>query len=369
MVEKFLGQTSYQHNKPSKIGVVMVNLGTPQAPTAKALRTYLGEFLSDSRVIEIPAILWKIILHGIILRVRPAKSAQAYARVWAEGGSPLMVGSQGLVDKLNQKSQQNNNYIIFKLAMRYGQPAIDDVLKQLQQQEGVQKFMIVPLYPQYSGATTGSVADAVFASLGQWRWVPELRMLGAYHDDNQFIKILADSVRQHWQKTSKPQRLLISFHGMPKATLEKGDPYFCHCHKTARLLAQELNLETEQWEMVFQSRFGKAEWLKPYAAERLVKLPGEGITDIQVICPGFAVDCLETLDEIAIEGREEFLTAGGKRFDYIPALNTEEAHVSYHINRVIKNISGWQEVENSPEDLNEATELSQKLAIERGAKA
>jgi len=222
----------------------------------------------------------------------------------------------------------------------------------------------LPLYPQYSGATTGTVADAVFANLSQWRWVPELRLLGAYHDDPDYIKALADSIRLHWQEKGQGDKLFISFHGMPKATLEAGDPYFCQCHKTARLLAAELGLQETQWEMAFQSRFGKAEWLQPYAAKRFVQLPGEGIKHLTVVCPGFAVDCLETIDEIAMEGREEFMAAGGEQFDYVPALNASSQHVSLMVDRIINNAAGWPELRDDynadllKEDLSKSKEYA-----------
>jgi len=234
---------------------------------------------------------------------------------------------------------------------------------------------VLPLYPQYSGATTGSVADAVFSSLSKWRWVPELRMLGAYHDDPDYILAVAQSIDAHWQanghltneKLDKGHKLFISFHGMPKATLLAGDPYFCHCHKTARLIAAELNLEEDQWEMAFQSRFGKAEWLQPYAAKRFVELPEEGVKNITVVCPGFSIDCLETLEEIAIEGREEFIAAGGQSFDYVPSLNSSAQHVDFMVNRIIENASAWPELQELDASVkNSQLTLSKDLALAAG---
>lgn len=372
MAKKIQGQTDFQHGRSSVMGVLVVNLGTPDEPTASAVRRYLAEFLADSRVVEIPKLLWMLILHGIILRTRPARSAAAYRKVWTEQGSPLMAASADLSCKIQAAvSERLSGKCIVQLAMRYGNPSIKDGLEKLQS-EGAERIMILPLYPQYSGATTGSVADAVFANLSKWRWVPELRMLGAYHDDPGYISMIAQSLRSHWeikgqlidQSLDKNHKLFISFHGMPKATLVAGDPYFCHCHKTARLIAIELNLHEDQWEMAFQSRFGRAEWLQPYAAKRFLELPTEGIKKLTVVCPGFSVDCLETLEEIAIEGRDEFLAAGGATFEYVAALNSSDQHVEFMLERIINNASAWPELKKNQdmEVINKELKLSKKLA-------
>lgn len=358
MGKKYRGQVSFEHGRTPGLGILVVNLGTPDEPTPSAVRRYLAEFLSDSRVVEIPRLLWKIILHGIILRTRPAKSAQAYERVWNESGSPLMAFSSELTDKLDNEITRRipgNSSVV--LAMRYGKPSIQQGLEQLQLQ-GAERILVLPLYPQYSGATVGTVADAVFANLSQWRWVPELRMMGAYHDDPHYIHAIAESIRLHWAEKEQGDKLFISFHGMPKATLLAGDPYFCHCHKTARLVAAELNLHEDQWEMAFQSRFGMAEWLQPYAAERFLQLPLEGVKHLTVVCPGFAVDCLETLDEIAMEGRESFLNAGGEQFEYVPALNASSQHVSLMTDRLIRHASGWPELEQDSDPALQQDNLS-----------
>ena len=365
---KYKGQVMFEHGRRPCMGVLVVNLGTPDEPTPAAVRRYLAEFLSDSRVVEIPRLLWKIILHGIILRTRPAKSARAYQRVWNESGSPLMAISSALADKLGTEMQARipgNCHVV--LAMRYGQPSIQQGLEKLQA-EGAERIMILPLYPQYSGATTGTVADAVFANLSRWRWVPELRMLGAYHDDPQFIHALAESIREHLRDKGQGDRLLISFHGMPKRTLLAGDPYFCQCHKTARLLAAALDLQEDQWEMAFQSRFGAAEWLQPYVAERLVQLPLEGVKHLTVVCPGFAADCLETLDEIAVEGRDAFLAAGGERFEYVPALNASARHVSYMADRLVRQAAGWPELDQDfdPALQQESLSAGKQYALAKG---
>lgn len=369
MGRRYRGLQDFQHGGEPAMGVLIVNLGTPDAPTTAAVREYLAEFLSDPRVVEIPRLLWKLILHGIVLRLRPAKSAEAYQRVWTEDGSPLMTGSADLTDQIAARLDELvPGKTVVKLAMRYGKPSIAQTLQDMQAQQ-VERLMIVPLYPQYSGATTGTVADAVFQELSRWRWVPELRLLGTYHDDPAYIHSVVQSVRDHWRTHGQADKLFISFHGMPKATLEAGDPYFCHCHKTARLIADDLGLHESQWEMAFQSRFGKAEWLKPYVAERLQQLPGEGIKNLTVICPGFSIDCLETLDEIAVEGRESFLQAGGNSFDYIPALNATPAHVSFMTERIISQASGWPELRASDsEQQKQALALSRKLATSAGGK-
>ncbi|MCP4077041.1 MAG: ferrochelatase [Gammaproteobacteria bacterium] len=366
---KVRGQTNYSHGTRATLGVLVVNLGTPDEPTPKAVRRYLAEFLSDTRVVEIPRLLWKMILHGIILRVRPAKSAKAYQRVWSDQGSPLMAGSADLTDQLSERlTEKLGDSCTTVLAMRYGNPTIRQGMETLQS-AGAQRIIVLPLYPQYSGATSGSVSDGVLKNLLQWRWVPELRLMGAYHDDPQYISSVAQSVRSHWLEKGQSERLLISFHGMPKATLLAGDPYYCQCHKTARLLAVELELDEDQWEMVFQSRFGSAEWLKPYAAERWVEMAAEGVRHLTVVCPGFAIDCLETLDEIANEGREEFLAAGGEKFDYVPALNASTAHVELMLARVLRQASGWPELEQPVETniMQQQSTLSRDLAIAAGA--
>ena len=343
MKTRYQGLREFEHGREPRLGVVLVNLGTPESPTPAAVRRYLAEFLSDPRVVEIPRLVRKVILHGIILRVRPKKSAHAYASVWTDEGSPLRTISQALTEKVaEQLARCVPGPVSVVLAMRYGEPAIEPLLRQLQEQ-GVERLLVLPLYPQYSGATTGSVADAVFASLSRWRWVPELRFMSAYHDDPRFITAVAESIRSFRESHGQGDKLLISFHGMPKATLTAGDPYFCHCHKTARLIAEELGLAEVQWEMAFQSRFGRAAWLQPYVVERIESLPSEGVRHLTVVCPGFASDCLETLEEIAMQGRDSFIAAGGERFDYVPALNSSAAHVDLQVVRILQHASGWPE--------------------------
>lgn len=363
--KKFKGQTDFQHGRQAKLGILFVNLGTPDAATTPAVRRYLAEFLSDPRVIEIPALIWKIILHGIILRVRPSKSAAAYQRVWSDKGSPLLAASQDLVNKIDQSLQKAYpDQVITHLAMRYGQPSIESQLEKLHL-AGAERLMVLPLYPQYSGATTGTVADEVFRVIAQWRWVPGVYFDSAYFDDPAYIEAVAAQIQENWLDQGKPGKLCLSFHGMPKATLLAGDPYFCHCHKTARLIAEKLALQEDEWEMAFQSRFGKAEWLKPYFAQRIEQWPGEGVDEVTVICPGFAVDCLETLDEIAIEGKHDFIEAGGRNLSYLPALNDSDAHVQFWVNRINRQISGWYEHQSS-DDMSDS-KRTQSLAKKRGA--
>lgn len=374
--KRFKGQAGFEHGREAGMGVLVVNLGTPDQPTTSAVRRYLAEFLSDKRVVEIPKLLWMLILHGIILRIRPAKSAKAYQQVWSVQGSPLMATTAALTENIDKAlSERIPGKCNVQLAMRYGNPSIKHGLEKLHV-EGAERIMVVPLYPQYSGATSGTVADAVFASLGKLRWVPELRLLGPYHDDANYILAVAHSIYQHWQvndlltnkKLEKGHKLFISFHGMPKATLEAGDPYYCHCHKTARLIAEELNLHEEQWEMAFQSRFGKAEWLQPYAAKRFVELPKEGVKNLTIVCPGFAVDCLETLEEIAMQGRDEFIAAGGETFEYVPALNDSLSHTSFMVERIINNAAAWPELKKDMYLDAEKNKLliSKKITISEG---
>lgn len=306
------------------VGVLITNLGTPAAPTAKALKRYLSEFLSDPRVVEIPRLLWLPILHGIILRMRPKHSAALYQKIWTPEGSPLLINSQNLVKALQQQLPPDT----FKIAlgMRYGQPSIREALTHLQQ-ANCEEIIVLPLFPQYSAATTASTFDAVAAVLKTWRVVPKLKILTHYFDHPAYITALAESVKQHWQQHGQQDQLLFSFHGLPQRCVELSDPYQQQCLMTARLVAEQLQLPQEKWSVVFQSRFGYAKWLQPYCAETLQNLPGKGIKNVSVICPGFAVDCLETLEEINQLNRNLFLKAGGEKFYYIPCLNDSTAHV------------------------------------------
>lgn len=325
--------------------MVLVNLGTPEAPDAPALRRYLGQFLSDTRVVEIPRLIWKPILHGIILRVRPRKSAAKYASIWMKEGSPLRVWTERQTARIEGTLGERGHRLVVRHAMRYGQPSIASVLTDLKSQ-GVARVLVVPLYAQYSGATTASVMDDVFRWGLNTRLLPELRHINHFHDDPGYIEALAATVRAHWQKEGRtgvgPKgKLVMSFHGMPHRTLLLGDPYHCECHKTGRLLAQRLGLKADEYMVTFQSRFGKARWLEPYTEPSLKALAEGGTELVDVICPAFVSDCIETLEEIAMEARETFLHHGGKAFHYIPCLNDQPAWISALCNLIEKHMQGW----------------------------
>jgi ferrochelatase len=323
---RFLGRSKEIHEKSAKIGVLLTNLGTPDAPTASALRRYLREFLSDPRVVEIPRLLWLIILHGIILRIRPKKSAKLYESIWTKDGSPLLVISQQQRDKVAEKiAGKYGDNVQVELAMRYGTPSISNALDKLQR-SGANKLIVLPLYPQYAGPTVGSTFDAVINQLKTWRWVPSFSFISGYHDNPNYIRALADSVEKHIQDHGKPEKLVLSFHGMPKYFLDQGDPYYCFCAKTTRLLMEALAFSQDDYVMTFQSRFGKAEWLKPYTDETLIDLASNN-KHVAVISPAFSADCLETLEELVHENRDLFLAAGGEKYHYIPALNSDELHI------------------------------------------
>lgn len=306
-----------------KTGILLANLGTPEAPTAKALRRYLAEFLWDPRVVEIPRPIWWIILNSFILPLRPRRSAKLYQKIWAPQGSPLLINSQKLAENLQHKL---GDEIKVMLAMRYGQPSIKSALDKMREL-GIQRFIVIPLYPQYSAATNGSIFDAVTEELKKWRHVPELYFLSNYYYMPTYIDAVADSIKNYWQAHGKDHYLLFSFHGIPKRNVALGDPYQKECEITVKKVAEKLNLSPNQYQLVFQSRFGPAEWLQPYCDETLKNLPGQGIKKVAVICPGFAVDCLETLEEIAEQNQELFLHAGGESYHYIPALNDSAKHV------------------------------------------
>jgi len=338
----------YQHGEPRKIGVLMVNLGTPEAPTKAALKTYLRTFLSDPRVVEFkgPRWLWLFILNAVILNIRPKKSAQAYASIWDElgpdTGSPLMHISQLQHHALQQ--ELDAEYIV-ELAMRYGDQSIESGLDSLQKQ-GAESVIILPLYPQYSASTSASIFDAVSNAYQQRRWLPDIRFISHYHDHDLYIEALAQSVRVH-QKQHGKQFLLMSFHGIPQRYLHNGDPYHCECHKTGRLLAEKLGLREDEYQVSFQSIFGREPWLQPYTDASLKALPDQGIKAVQVICPGFAADCLETLEEIAIENRDYFIDAGGESYSYIPALNDSRDHIQLLTTLVKEHSRGLKPPETS----------------------
>jgi protoporphyrin/coproporphyrin ferrochelatase len=324
-----------------RAAVLLVNLGTPDAPTASAVRRYLAQFLSDRRVIDTPRWLWWPILHGVILRLRPRRSARAYASIWSEQGSPLLVFSQALADALDRSVRAATaDRARVALAMCYGRPAIPATIDRLLE-SGVRRLLVLPVYPQYSATSTGAVFDAVTSALQRLRWPPELRFVNDYHDDPEYISVLAENVQKFWREHGRPQRLLLSFHGIPQRYVRLGDPYFDQCMVTAQRLREKLGIGADACSVAFQSRVGREPWLMPYTDETLKQLPGLGVRHVQVLCPGFAVDCLETLEEIAETNRHLFLAAGGERMGYIPAPNADAAHVDLLSRLVRRHTGGW----------------------------
>ena len=321
-----------------RVGVLLVNLGTPDAAEPKAVKRYLKEFLSDPRVVEIPQLIWQPILRGAVLTTRPKKSAHAYQQVWTEAGSPLAANTRAQTSALHDAFGEN---VLVDYAMRYGKPSIADRLSGLFW-EGCEKILIAPLYPQYCAATTATANDKAFAALAEMRWQPAVRTLPPYYDDPAYIAALADSVRDELAKLDfGPDAIVASFHGMPQRTLDLGDPYHCHCVKTARLLGEVLGRETT---VAFQSRFGRAKWLEPATDRVLGDLPGKGVKKVAIVAPGFSADCLETLEELAIRGREQFLAAGGTHFAYLPCLNASPGGIEMLRVLLARELEGWVRV-------------------------
>ena len=323
-----------------RTAVVLVNLGTPDAPTAPALRRYLAEFLADPRVVEIPRLLWWPILHGVILRVRPAKSARKYASIWMPEGSPLLVWSEKQAKLLQGYLGERGHAVPVRHAMRYGKPSVASVLDALKA-EGATRILLLPLYPQYSGTTTASAWDAVGAWAARVRSLPELRFVNRYHDDPAYIEALAQRVLAHWQTHGRGEKLVLSFPGVPERTRALGDPYYDECLASAKRLGERLSLRDEQLVVTFQSRFGKAAWLQPYTEPTLVALAKQGVASLDVMCPGFTADCLETLEEIDQEVRAAFLAAGGREFRYIPCLNDSHPWIDALAQIALRHLQGW----------------------------
>ena len=324
-------------DRVKKVGVLLSNLGTPAAPTAAAVKPYLAEFLSDRRVVDRPRWLWLPILYAVILQLRPRRSARAYREIWMAEGSPLLVYArrqQGVLQRLLPSD------VPVVVAMRYGQPSIAAGLQQLRD-AGVERIVVLPLYPQYSVSTTASTFDAIAETWRQWIHLPEMRMVMDYHTEDAYIEALANSVREYWQQHGRGERLLISFHGTPRSMRDAGDPYYDQCHTTARLLAQRLQLNSGQYQLTFQSRFGPEAWLQPYTDRTLEALGAEGAGRVDVLCPGFASDCLETLEEIAMQNRDVFIQAGGKEYHYIPSLNDREDHIAMLAGLVQRTAREW----------------------------
>jgi ferrochelatase len=332
---------TYHHDQISQMGILLVNLGTPDAPDRASVRRYLKEFLWDPRVVEMARPLWWLVLNGIILNTRPGRSAKAYQKVWTDQGSPLMVISQRQRTALAEAMQERFGCEVpVALGMRYGNPSIRSALEQLRD-AGARRILVMPLYPQYSATTTASIFDAVTDELQAWRWLPELRFINHYHDEPGYIAALAASVERHRAEAGTADRLLLSFHGIPEEYFHKGDPYFCECQKTGRLLAEALDLTADQWQLSFQSRLGPKQWLQPYTDHTLEALAKQGVKSVQVMCPGFSADCLETLEEVAMENRDIFLEAGGERYEYIPCLNDEPDHIAMLARLAEQHMQGW----------------------------
>lgn len=359
----FQTEPEFSHGRPADTGILYCNLGTPDAPTAAAVRPYLAEFLADPRVVEIPPLLWRPLLYGLILPLRAGKSAAKYARIWTPEGSPLLLWTEKQAKLLHGWLGERGHRVKVRFAMRYGNPSIDSQLDALKR-EGATRILVLPAYPQYSGTSSASVIDAVAAWSGGIRHVPELRFVNRYHDDAGYVEALVRRIRGHWRDQGRGDHLVMSFHGVPERTLHLGDPYHCECRKTARLLAARLGLGREQYTVTFQSRFGRAKWLEPYTEPTLRALAKKGLARLDVVCPGFTADCLETLEEIAMECRQAFLTSGGKEFQYIPCLNDDPAWIKALGEIAERHLAGWPTRE-SPDP--EALRQSREAALAAGA--
>jgi len=340
-------EPGFSHDRAPKVGVLLVNLGTPEAPTKPAVRRYLAEFLADPRVVEIPTIAWRPLLHGVVLRTRPARSAERYAAIWTKDGSPLAVHTNKqkvlLSGYLSQRLKAQGlaaDGVVVEYAMRYGTPGIGPQIERLRS-ASCERILVMPLYPQYAASTTGSVVDAVAAHLARTRRIPGLRIVDTFHDDPGYIAALAGVVNDYWTKHGQPEHLLLSFHGLPRRSLARGDPYHCYCRATARLLVRELGLESSQWTLAFQSRFGRGRWLEPYTAATLERLGKAKLRRLDVFTPGFVADCLETLEELAIGGKRTYRAAGGGDYDVIPCLNEHPRWIAALADVVLANLQGW----------------------------
>jgi ferrochelatase len=365
----YLQEPAYQHGTISKIGILLINLGTPDAPTGQALRPYLKEFLSDPRVVEIPRAVWWLILNGVILNTRPKKSAEKYAQIWTSEGSPLQFHTERQAKLLKgYLGDRVNAPIVVEYAMRYGNPSVASVLARLKEQ-GCDRILVLPLYPQYAASSTATAFDAVFHALAGMRNMPAIRTVRHYHDHPGYIAALAQNVRDYWQQNGRPDKLVMSFHGVPRFSLDKGDPYHCECQKTGRLLAEALGLDAQQYQICFQSRFGRAEWLQPYTAATLEALGKAGTGRVDVVCPGFVADCLETLEEIAMEVKAGFLNSGGREFHYIPALNERADWMAALTGIALEHLQGWIAAEPDQEHAVHAAAESRNRALAMGANA
>ncbi len=363
-VSRYIGEEDFSHATQDCTGVLLVNLGTPDKPDTRSVRRYLAEFLWDPRVVETWRPLWWLILHGVILRIRPRKVAASYRSIWTSEGSPLLAIPRKQCELIGTRlADIAPGRVETVLAMRYGTPSIQAGLDELRKR-GARRLLVLPLYPQYSATTTAAVFDEVTRVLTRWRWVPGLRFIQHYHDDPAYIAALAASIRERWAEHGQPDKLLMSFHGIPRDYLLAGDPYYCEVQKTARLLADTLGLNDDQWLLAFQSRFGRQEWLSPYVNVTLKDWGKQGIAHVDVVCPGFSADCLETLEEMSEQNRDIFLDSGGQKFHYIPALNARADHVEVLSQLLLRNMSGWD-----IDDEDENTDKRQTRARASGAKA
>jgi protoporphyrin/coproporphyrin ferrochelatase len=360
----YLPEPPFRHDQSSRIGILLINLGTPEAPTAKALRTYLKEFLWDRRVVEIPRPVWWLILNGIILNTRPAKSAEKYAAIWRPEGSPLKYYTERQTNLLREElARRSPQPLLVDYAMRYGRPAVAERIQSMRAQ-GVDRILLLPLYPQYAASSAGSALDAAWRLLPRLRNMPEVRALRHFHDHPGYIGALRQSVEAYWAEHGRPDVLVMSFHGVPRRSLDLGDPYHCECRKTGRLLAESLGLDAGQYRVTFQSRFGRAEWLQPYTDKTLEELGRARTRRVDVMCPGFVADCLETLEEIGMEGKASFLGAGGGEYRYLPALNDRPAWIAGLADLAMEQLAGWLPASWQAED--EAFEGAQRLERARG---
>jgi ferrochelatase len=337
----YISSPGFRHDGTERIGVMLVNSGTPATPEPRDVRRFLRGLLSDPRVVELPRVLWLHILHGFILPFRPGKVAQKYRKIWTSQGSPLTAHSNKLRAELSTVlAQRTLAPLSVEVAYLYARPSVSEALAKLRD-SGAQRILVVPHFPQYCGATTGAVYDQVNAELRHWRWLPELRFVAEYHDHPGYIDALRASVVQQWEAQGRTRHLVISFHGIPENFFHSGDPYFYKCRQTARLLADELSLRDDEWSVSFHSKFGPGAWLRPYTIDVMAGLPARGIDEVSVICPGFAVDCLETVEEIDMENRAAFLAAGGRRFVYVPALNARPEHSRFLADLIAQHCEGW----------------------------
>ena len=369
---KFINNQDFQHGSSEATGILITNLGTPDAANKKALKKYLKQFLSDPRLVEsnFPRWVWLTILNLVILNVRPAKSAKAYAKVWGQfgEGSPLLdISKQQLSGLKKLIKNQFDGPVECALGMRYGNPSIESALLELKEKK-VKRLLILPLYPQYSATTTASTFDEVTRVLQSWRWIPELRFVNHYHKNQNYIDALVNSIQKHWKEYGKPEKLILSYHGIPKRYLLNGDPYHCECHVTTRLVVEKLGLNEDEYMICFQSIFGREEWLKPYLSDTLKSLPSQNVQNVQIICPGFSSDCLETLEEIEEENKEYFIESGGEKFSYIPALNASSDHLKAIESVILQHSQGWQETDQFNQKMDSEERQQSKINYQRLSK-